>query len=48
MAKLKILNLKKVQTSLRKQITKELRSKEIRTGVAEIRIVLVFHFGSLI
>ena len=36
MAKLKILNLKKVQTSLRKQITKELRSKEIRTGVAEI------------
>jgi hypothetical protein len=36
MAKLKILNLKQVQTSLRKQITKELRSKEIRTGVAEI------------
>lgn len=36
MAKLKILNLKQVQTALRKRITKQLRSPEIRKGVAEI------------
>jgi len=36
MATLKVLNSKKIQTSLRKRITKELRSKDIRTGVAEI------------
>ncbi len=36
MAKLKVLNLKQVQTSIRKKITKELRSKEVRNGVAEI------------
>ena len=36
MAKLKILNLKKVQTSIRKKITKQLRSKDVRQGVAEI------------
>ena len=36
MAKLKIMNLKQVQTAFRKKIIKELRSKEIRIGVAEI------------
>lgn len=36
MAKLKIVNLKKVQTRLRLKITKQLRSKEIRKGIAEI------------
>lgn len=36
MAKLRITNLKQVQTSIRKKITKQLRTEEIRTGVAEI------------
>jgi hypothetical protein len=36
MAKLKIMNLKQVQTALRKKITKQLRSPEVRKGVAEI------------
>ena len=36
MAKLNVTNLKEVETSLRLKITKELRSKEIRNGVAEI------------
>lgn len=36
MAKLRITNLKQVQTSLRKKITKEMRKPEIRKGVAEI------------
>ena len=36
MAKLKIKNLKQVQTSIRKEITKGLRDKEIREGVGEI------------
>ena len=36
MATLKIKNLKQVQTALRKKITKQLRSPEIRKGVAEI------------
>lgn len=36
MAKLKVKNLKQVTSSVRKFITKELRSKEIRQGVGEI------------
>jgi len=36
MAKLKITNLKQVQTSLRLKIRKELRSKDVAKGVAEI------------
>lgn len=36
MAKLKVKNLKSVQSSIRKEITKALRSKEIRQGVGEI------------
>jgi len=36
MAQLKIKNLKQIETSIRKRITKELRSKEVRRGVAQI------------
>ena len=36
MAKLKVKNLKQVQTSLRMKIRKELRSKDVAKGVAEV------------
>lgn len=36
MTKIKVKNLNKVQTNLRKTITKALRSKDIQKGVAEI------------
>ena len=36
MAKLKIKNLRKVKTAIRKKVTKALRDPEIRKGVAEV------------
>ena len=36
MAQLKIKNLKQIETSIRKRITKQLRSKDVRQGVAQI------------
>lgn len=38
MAKVKVLNLKKVQTKLRKEIVKSLRDPSIREGIGEIYV----------